>query len=330
MQIGKLPPELLESIVFKKLISRRDDILVRSEMGQDSCIVDMQGMAAVLSTDPITGQVENIGWFAIHVACNDLAANGAEPVGALLTLLLPPNIEKEQIDKIMSDANQAAQEINIEILGGHTEITDAVTRPIVSTVALGKTPTQRLIISNNVQDQLDIVLTKGAGIEGTAILAEYMLKNGLNQLPETLLKRALSFAKKLSVVPESRIALDVGVEAMHDVTEGGLLGALYEVAGAGQAGFIVNREDIPVHQETQAICDALNVDVLRLISSGSMLIYTYHGHEMVNALQEQGIDARIIGHTTAEKQYILVEKGKAKQVEAPASDEVWRILNQGA
>ncbi|QOR36230.1 AIR synthase family protein [Clostridium sp. 'deep sea'] len=324
MEIGKLPPELLEQLILNKLTNRREEVLVRSSTGQDSTILTTNNKPIVLSTDPITGEVANIGWFAIHVACNDVAANGAEPVGVLLTLLLPKGCNNKTIATIMNDASQAASELNIDILGGHTELTDAVNRPVISTTALGIPLTETLVISAKVTGDLDIVLTKGAGIEGTAILANSGLKE-LNDIDGKLLQKAKNHFKNLSVVPESRIAVEIGVIAMHDVTEGGVLGALYEVAQAGKCGFIIDYNKIPVLPETKALCDVFNLDVLRLISSGSMLIFTKYGDKLVKKLNENNIFAAIIGKTTDKQEYLIDIDDKKQVVEPPESDEIWKV-----
>lgn len=326
MKIGKLPPELLERIVLAKLTKRRPEVIVRSETGQDSVMIDTDGLPIVISTDPITGGVKNIGWFALHVACNDLAANGAEPIGVLITIMLPPKSTKEELEKIMDDASKAAEELNIDILGGHTEITEAVNRTVISTTAFGKPISENLIISKAAKPGMDIVLTKGAGIEGTAILAsvkEDLLKD---KVKKELIEEAQLLEKMISVVPEGIIAAKMGVAAMHDVTEGGVLGALYEVAQAAECGFKIDYEKIQILESTKQISKAFNIDPLRLISSGSMLIYTKKGEEIVAELKANGISSSIIGKTIPEIEYVLIKDGCKINIEEPQSDELWKVI----
>jgi len=327
MKAGKLPPELLEELVLDKLTARRPEVIVHSTTGQDSCFISTNGLPVVMSTDPITGEVERIGWFAIHVACNDLAANGAEPIGVMLTILLPVGTSVDQIDEIMTDASAAATELNIDILGGHTEITDSVNRPVISTTAIGKPLGYPYVVSEAVYAGLDIVLTKGAGIEGTAILATVRSEELRGRIPDDLLARAASLTTQLSVVPESRIAVETGVIAMHDVTEGGVLGALYEVVQAAGCGFVIDEDAVLVLPETRAIAEFYQIDFLRLISSGSMLIFTDKGAAMIAALAAQGIRSSIIGHTVNEEKYTMITQGVATKVAPPDSDELWRILS---
>lgn len=326
MQIGKLPPAILNKKVLSFLRPLRSDILVRSTIGQDSSIVDMQQQALVISSDPITGVSESIGWYAVHIACNDVAANGAEPVGVTLTVLLPPDAREELVENIMRDAARAACEINVEILGGHTEVTDAVTRPVVSTTAIGKCDPHHLVVPENIKPDMDIVLTKGAGIEGTSILACEKEAELRAHLTSAELEQARHFNKFLSVVPESRIAVEQGAVAMHDVTEGGVLGALWEMAQTADCGFRVWENRIICHDVTQKICRAMNINPLRLISSGAMLIYCCQGAKLVNALKEAGIQAAVIGQTTETDFSLITKEGVRQPVEPPESDELWRVL----
>lgn len=326
MEIGKLSPELLKKIVLSKLTERRSEVIVRSETGQDSVFIDTNNLPMVTSTDPITGGVRNIGWFALHIACNDLAANGAEPIGVLITIMLPPKTKQEELEKIMDDASKAAKELNIDILGGHTEITEAVNRTIISTTAFGKPMSENLVVSKAAKPGMDIILTKGAGIEGTAILASVKEDFLKNKIDMKLLEEAKLLEKKISVVPESIIATKIGTAAMHDVTEGGVLGALYEISQASNCGFKVFYDKIPILESTKKICSAFEIDPLRLISSGSMLIFTNNGEKIIEQLKKNDIDCEIIGKTIKDNSHILIKDNLEINIEEPQSDELWKII----
>ncbi len=325
MDIGKLPPEILEKLVLDKLTTRRKEVIVRSKTGQDSVFIDTGGLPIVTSSDPITGGVDNIGWFALHIACNDLAANGAMPIGVMMTVLLPPGYKEEELGKLMDDASQAAKELDIDIIGGHTEVTDAVTRPIISSTALGIPMTDSLIISEAAKPGMDIILTKGAGIEGSAILASVKEEELKKHIGIEYIKAAKELEKQLSVVPESIIAAKHGVAAMHDVTEGGVLGALYEVVQAAGCGFTVNYEAIPILECTKKISQYFNIDPLKLISSGSMLMFTTNGEQLVEKLAREGIYSAVIGIVT-EAGYVLNKNGNDTEVDPPKSDELWKVI----
>ena len=146
MEIGKLPNDVLEKIIISNIKNKRKEVLVKAAVGEDNAIIDFGEEVCVMSTDPITGATKDIGKLAIHISCNDVASSGAEPIGVLLTILAPPGTSEEDIEKIMRDAGQASEEINIEIMGGHTEITDAVNRIIINTTVVGKQLKNKLFI----------------------------------------------------------------------------------------------------------------------------------------------------------------------------------------
>ncbi|MDK2784828.1 MAG: hypothetical protein PWR11_694 [Bacillota bacterium] len=171
MQPGKLAPELLNRLVFPYLGAKRQDVLVRPGIGQDCSVVDLGSELAVLSSDPITASGHHLGYLAVHVAANDLAAIGAEPVGLLLTLLLPPGTFQDKIEAIMQEIHAAAGSLNMAVLGGHTEFTNAVCQPLAAVTALGRAPRGRYITAAGGRPGDTLLLTKTAGCEGTAILA---------------------------------------------------------------------------------------------------------------------------------------------------------------
>lgn len=344
---GKLPPSVLRALILDRISRRRSEVLVHAAFGEDSAIIDFGEWACVISTDPITGSREDAGWLAVHVTCNDVVSNGAEPIGVLLTILcperlgaeyenLPKNPAKDSqelpghlglIDSIMRNAERAASELGVEILGGHTEITPGITRPIVSATAIGKAPRNKIITSSGAKTGDLLILTKGAGVEGTAILAadfEDLLKSAL---PHDLVERAKRFREKISVVREGLIASENGASAMHDVTEGGVLGAVYEMAEASGAGVEVWADKIPVAAETKEICSFFSIDPMRLISSGSMLISAPKSDPILSLLHKEGIEASVIGRVT-DKGSVLVKSDKVMDLIPPQSDELWKVITR--
>lgn len=170
MKIGKLPNEILQKRVIASLSRRRNEVLVGAGMGRDSAVLDLNNQYCVLSTDPITASGTNLGYLGVHIACNDIAASFGEPIGVLITLLAPPSASIEDIEQTMNEVEQATSELAIEVLGGHTEFTDAVNKMVLSVTAIGKTQHTGKIPT--MSHPLAIIMTKSAGIEGTAILAK--------------------------------------------------------------------------------------------------------------------------------------------------------------
>jgi len=325
VRAGKLPPQVLAGRVLRYTGKRRDDVLVHASLGEDSCAVAYGDWACVLSSDPITGAAADAGWYSIHVSCNDIAAMGAEPVGVLLTVLVPPEGDPAAgVENVMRQAAQAAEELGIEIMGGHTEVLPGLSQPIVCATAVGRVARERLVTSGGARPGQVIILTKGAGLEGTAILAQDYGDVLKARLGEELVARAAALARRLSVVPEGLLAARLGATAMHDATEGGVLGAAYELAEAAGAGVLIEEGRVPVLEETAALCRLVGCNPLRLISSGAMLIVTPSPESLLVALADVGIQGAIIGQMLpAGRHELRRADGTESRLGPPTGDELW-------
>ncbi len=190
MKEGKIPPELLKSLVFNNIKVKSKEVIMRPEIGEDCAAIDFGGYACVLSTDPITGAEKGAGTLAIHISCNDVATSGVRPVGIMVTILAPPTASEEDISRVMEEAGAAAAVLGVEIIGGHTEVTGAVNRIVISTTAVGKVLKDRIVRSTGAQAGDDVIMTKWAGLEGTSIIAEEREKE-IAIVP--IVKNAISF-----------------------------------------------------------------------------------------------------------------------------------------
>jgi hydrogenase expression/formation protein HypE len=325
LPLGKLVPADLRRLVLPHLGQRRPEVLVHAAMGEDAAIVDLEGSLLVLSTDPITGTSQEIGWLAVHIACNDLATCGAEPIGVLLALLLPPATSGEDLTQIMVDADRAASSLGVEILGGHTEVTSAVCRPVIVATSLGKVPPGQTLHSGGVQPGDALYLSKAIALEGTAILAREREAELLPVLGEEMLQRATSFLEEISVVAEGLLAASLGAHAMHDVTEGGLLGGAWEMMEKSGHGLRIEEEAIPVRLETSLICQALELDPLSLISSGAMLIAAPEGI-LEGPFAERGFALTRIGIFIPERRLFFAQGGTDRERIFEGKEELWRGL----
>lgn len=328
MEIGKLPNDVLEKIVLSNIKNKRKEVLVRAAVGEDNAIIDFGKELCVVSTDPITGATKGIGKLAIHISCNDVATSGAEPLGVLMTILAPPNTTEKDLENIMKDAGAAADELNVEIIGGHTEITDAVNRVVISTTVIGKQYKEKLPNSKNIKIGDKVLITKYAGIEGTSIIANELESYLVDKIGEEKVIEAKDMDSMLSVVKEGIICGEIGVHYMHDITEGGVLGAVWEASKAIGKGIRVYESLIPVKDITKEIADILDIDLYRLISSGSMLIIGKE--EKVSRIHDEleafNIKSTVIGEII-EKGIILTKNGICLDIEPPASDELYKALS---
>lgn len=327
MEIGKLPNDVLEKIVISNITNKRKEVLERAGVGKDSAVIDFGKEVCVMSTDPITGATKGLGKLAIHISCNDVAASGAEPIGVLLTILAPPKTTEKDIENIMMDAGKAAKEINIEIVGGHTEITDSVNRIVLSTTVIGKQDKAKLPNSKAIEVGDKVIITKYAGIEGTSIIAKELEDILTNNIEKEKVETAKNMDSMLSVVREGIICGEIGVNYMHDITEGGVYGAVWEASKAIGKGIKIKNELIPVNDVTMEIMNFLDIDVYRLISSGSMLIITKEENldKIYKELDKFHIKSTVIGEVI-EEGVILEREGQITTIEAPGSDELYRAL----
>lgn len=321
MKIGKLTNEQLDKLILSKLMRTRDEVLIRPGIGIDCTAIDLGDNIAVFSSDPITAAKTGAGRLTVNVCCNDAAAAGAEPVGLMVTLLLPPSITEAEIDQLADELLAAAKCANVDIVGGHTEITDSVSRIVTCGTVIAKVQRGRVISPSGMRPGDSLIMTKSAGIEGTSIIAD-CCDEIINVLSAEEIKTAKSFCELTSVVPEGVFAASHGAAAMHDVTEGGILGAVWEVSHASGVGITIHKEAIPIHPITEKICRHYGIDPLRLISSGSMLISCANGEEMVAGLMRIGINAAIIGQASGGD--IRFSNGEA--IEPPGADELYKIL----
>ena len=327
MKIGKLPEPVLIRSVLKQVKHRREEVLVGPAVGQDCAVVQVESdEVLVMSTDPITGTVKDLGSHSIHITANDLAASGAEPIGVMLTVMLPDTVEEPEVKKMMQEAEATCKKLNMEVLGGHTEITNVVRQPLISVTGVGKIKKSRVITTLQVQPEQDIVVTKWIGLEATTILAKEREEELRKRFPAGIVDTAIGFDRFLSVVPESRIAMEHGVTAMHDITEGGVFGAIWEMASGAGVGLEVDLKKIPIRQETVEICQYFDLNPYQIMSSGSMMIAADDGHELVRKLEKAGIHAAVVGRTNAGNDRILRNGEDVRYLDKPQPDELYKVL----
>lgn len=324
MKEGKLDFDDLRNIIFNNKTIKRNEVKVRNDVGEDCSVIDFGDCEGIFSTDPITGANENVGKLAVHINCNDIASTGGEPIGILVTILAPTSSNIEEINTVMHEIDEEAAKIGVEIIGGHTEVTSAVNKMVISVTVIGKNNKGKSIKTSGAKVRDDIIVTKSIGLEGTYILINDYEERVKKVLSKEEIELGKSLMDKISVLEEGRIGGEFGVNSMHDITEGGLLGGLFEVAMASNKGFKIYKDKIPMLDITKKVCKEFQIDPLRLISSGSMLITTENGEQLIKKLNERGIEASIIG-TIYENGGILVDDNKEINVEPPKRDELFNI-----
>lgn len=322
LTVGKVPPELLEQIVFSRLGYPRKEVVLRPAIGEDTAALDLADELLLASTDPITGAEDKAGWLAVKVAINDIAATGGEPVCILVTLLLPETALLSDLEQIINDINDACVEEGVQVAGGHTEVTPGLRQPIISVTALGKTRNRKVLSSSNAQVGDDIVVTKWAGMEGTSILVRDFPEVFEGVLDEVALEQAKDLFSMISVTLDGKIAAEAGANACHDATEGGVLGAIYELCQASGLGAVIYADKIPVLPVTLKVAEFCRIDPLRLISSGCLVVTAPDGEELCEAYRKAGVNATVVGKIVPEGREV-VQSGQRFALSSPGPDHLW-------
>ncbi|MGL5377516.1 MAG: AIR synthase family protein [Cetobacterium sp.] len=327
MKIGKLTISDLNDLIFNNIKNSNEKILSTGEVGSDCAAIEVGEDIVYLSTDPITGTTNGLGKLAININCNDIATEGISPTAIMLTILAPPHTKKDEIASIMREAQEEASKIGVSIIGGHTEITSAVNKTVISATSIGIGKKNDFKKRDNIIAGDRLIITKGVGIEGTGIIAFEKEEELLDIISESSLEAAKNLLDLTSVVKDGIIANKLS-KGMHDVTEGGLLGALWESSCFYNLGLKISYEKIFIHQCTQEISKYFKIDPLKLISSGTMLIIvSKENSELLLAeLKNNGINAFDIGEFTESKEKVLVKNHKIINITSPESDELYKII----
>lgn len=332
LPLGKLPAAILERLLAEHAWND-ESVIVGPALGEDAAVVRTGERLIALTSDPITFTSGEVGAWSLAINANDLAVMGAVPRWFLATVLLPAGEATESMaEEIVRGLGEACRKTGISLSGGHTEITDAVTRPVICGHMVGEVGPGGIIRSSGALPGDALVLTKGIAIEGTAVLAREA-RERLSGLGEDLLARAASFLEVpgISVVEEALIAApEEGVSAMHDPTEGGLSTALFELATASGTGVELFPEKVLVYPETEAFCRELGLDPMGLLASGALLIAVSasRAERLCTRLAEKGVEARVIGRITAEPGNLVVREGaKSIPLKRFERDEVARAFS---
>ena len=283
MEHKVLPTGKLDINILHKLLKRypvRDHtILVGPKIGEDAAAIDMGEKALIVTTDPVTFATNEIGYYSVMVNANDIATTGAEPRWFTVTILLPESLGTEDlVNSIFEQINQACEKLKISLIGGHTEITYGLDRPVLVGQMMGEVQKKYMIRTSGAKPGDLILLSKGLCIEGTSIIARERAGDLVSRkISKDLVEQAKDFLfhPGISVVEEARLAFKAGkIHSMHDPTEGGLANALHEVSMAARVEIEIEKDAIPIYAESQILCEAFHLDPLGVIASGALLITT--------------------------------------------------------
>ncbi len=348
---GKVPNEMLSRFLppsgrdssTAQLDGREniESLRVGPGVGEDTAVIDLKKLPRsgdvgtgetllLLKSDPITFVAEDFGHFLLTVNANDIATAGGTPRWLLATLLVPPGTLGIEIGRLFADLQAGCARHGVVLCGGHTELTDAVVRPIVSGTMVGTVSPGRLIDKRSMGAGDVVIVTKAIAVEGTAIIAaEQEARLRELGIADEVIKRGAALRDQMSILAEAGVAADHGgVTAMHDVTEGGIATALTELSIAGGRRLRIDLDLIPVHPETEQICRAIGIDPLGLIGSGSLLICAHSGESvsLLRALTEHGLRATVIGEVLGPGTGVATERsGEPCSLPSFPTDELTRL-----
>lgn len=330
---GKLSPVLLSR--FLASVRKIDQqLLVGPEIGVDAAVIDLKGKNLVATSDPITFAGDEIGYYAVQINANDIASTGGLPRWFLATILLPAGRSSSvMVEKIFGDIQATCSAMNITVIGGHTEITRGIDRPIICGHMLGEVPPGRWVTSKGAVIGDTLILTKRLCVEGSSIIARERSEEAVARgVPSEIVARARGFLHTpgISILPESQVATASGaVTAMHDITEGGLSGGLYELASASDVGLLVEEREVPIYPETDALCRAFGLSPWGLIGSGSLLmtVAPQRVEPLLAELARNGIEASVIGTVSARDQGVrLVRGNESRELPSYDRDEISKLF----
>lgn len=337
MRTGKISESVLKRSVLRQIENHKEEVIKGAGIGEDCAFLSWSGPlsgqavregAVAVSTQAFTLPVNNGAYLAVMAAANNLAASGAVPKAVFLSLILPQGAEEALLKELMGQAEKCSREWNIQIAGGHTEVSAAVGTPVITATALGTVLKESPFTGDfpgGKPDNMDIVVSKWIGMEGASIIAAEKKEELARRYPPGIIRGASEPGGYLSVASEAAIALKSGVYTMHDIRNGGIFGALWEISRRIGVGLCVDLKKIPVRQETIEVCEFFDLNPYKLLSGGALLMVTADGRGLVKALEEEKIPACVIGSTNGTNDRIVVNRDETRYLEPPAPDEIYKI-----
>lgn len=330
LPLGKINPRILQE--FFCHLSTDKSVIVGPGIGKDAAVIDTGGKLVAVKTDPITLTSRNLGWYVVNINANDIACTGAIPRWFLINLLLPPQKKQSFLQQFFHGLSQSCQELGIYLVGGHTEVTSSVTKPIAIGCMIGKIQEKKIINNSNAKPGDVILLTKGLAIEGTHVIYQEKEKELKKEIFFPVLQKIKNFLKDpgISVVKEATIAAtNIDVHCMHDPTEGGLMAGVWEIATASKVGIRIKEETIPIFEETKLICRKYKLDPLSLLASGALLVITSQkeGKKLLSLYKKARIKCQKIGEIVGENEGMSIIKEKnVLSITTPFKDELNKLF----
>lgn len=326
MRTGKVSESVLKRSVLKRKGTKRDEVLCGAGVGTDCAVMSFgENEETVISTNSLSAPIDIIGVHGIHRALNNLAAAGAEPVGVLVSILLPIDAEEKELQEMMLRAEEVCNNHKVQIIGGHTEVIPNILKPVLTVTGVGKRRISDINKERQVKPGQDVIVSKWIGLEGSCMIAREYKGVLAERYPLRMIEEAEEFYSLLSVLAEAAVALKSGVCGMHDVSQGGIFAALWEMAEKAGVGLEIDLRKLPIRQESVEICEAFDLNPYELLSGGSLLMTSDDGIALTAELKRQGINAVIVGKTAAGNDRILFNEEEKRFLEPPKADQIYKL-----
>lgn len=351
MKIGKLTENIYKRSVLKEIKHKRKEIINGAGIGEDCAILSFyegaipaaekktvtgktEGAGQSRTTDQtvvtgittVTGITKDVGRIAVHRAANNLAASGGEPVAVMFSLLLPESSEETELKNIIRQMEETCLQLDIQITGGHTEIAVDIKHPVLTVSGTGKSSDNTYRLSSMARPDQDVVISKWIGLEGTSVIAKEKQEELVKRFSPEYIENAMGFDRYLSIIPEAATAVKSGAGAMHNVTHGGIFGALWEMAESSGVGLEIDLKKIPVRQETIEICNYFDINPYELMSTGCLLMTSDNGYDLAECLKRDNIEASVIGKTTGNNDRLIINEDEKRFLTPPVTDELFKII----
>jgi hydrogenase maturation factor len=330
--VGKLPQRVLIELLEGTIRTPDPRVVLGPGLGKDAAVIDFGDRYLVTKTDPITFATDEIGWYVVHVNANDVACLGAAPRWFIVTILMPEEqADRELVETIFEQLHAAGDDLDVTIVGGHTEITHGINRPIAVGAMMGEVEPDALVRSDGARPGDALILTKRIAVEGTAILTRELRATLADEFDREFLDRSANFLHDpgISVVEDAAVIAEAGeVHAMHDPTEGGVATGIHELTGAAGYGAVIEADKLPVFEETRALCAHLDLDPLGIIASGSLLASVAPDAvaQILHALDRHGIEASAIGTIREQPGVVLRDGDDRTPLPTFERDEIARLF----
>lgn len=324
MRLGKVSDSVLKRSVLKQIKTTNKEITCGAGLGVDCAIfssIEGENLATCTNTTVIF-EKEDMEIAVIKLA-NNLSCVSAKPLGIMISILLPESAREIRIRELMEEAQRVCSRLGMQIMGGHTAVSNKVSSCIVTLTGYGKvkeaTPGRKKLTN------YDIIASKWIGLEGTALLASQYEKELKGRYPAYIIDEAMALRQQMSVIPEAAVAASSGAELLHDVSEGGIFAGLWEIGERLGVGLTIDLKKIPIRQETVEVCEFLGANPYEMAGSGCLLMVAKDGAAVEEALREAGIPAAVIGKTTDSNDRIIRNGEETRYMDRPAMDEIFKF-----